>query len=494
MIKGEATMPSEHTERALELRAGDILFYSSSDPESWLIKWGQTLLHKERADTTHAAIAVAPRLILEANPKGLEENEKGVVEETVLAYPKDFEKIRYVFRNPDKKESNISGDISRAAMFFRGERYDYLKIFASQLLQPLKKTRGAEQYGKTFCSALVQRVAEKSNLIRPHPTGKLLSPHALMKYLKTLGWEQIEGARFIRSAAEEEEDREAQKKLLVIARLDRGIVERANRLDANFASRVKELMSSGEPVWRAMLPLLTAKHRVLAERQQLENMLKQVHPDRHKALEILLDRYSDQPDRLRKIVPLAASAHYFPLDLLNMAPLVSQLQSIQTITCNVGHYSIANEMDILEKMRREAIKWLTDEVEVYEQEAHTQITESKFYEVFELYLSDNIEEKMRKDTELRDAMAKWEKGIDQAATLTMQITLVKGLSLSTSREKLLELKNLCTSVLVDEKLRSRAENLLAERENYLGILENWLKARSAQVGDLSMDSPQTFRA
>ncbi|MFL5054604.1 MAG: hypothetical protein ACJ8DE_05070, partial [Microvirga sp.] len=84
-------MPSKHTERALELRAGDILFYSSSDPESWLIKWGQALLHKERADTTHAAIALAPRLILEANPRGLEKNEKGIVEETELAYPRDFE-------------------------------------------------------------------------------------------------------------------------------------------------------------------------------------------------------------------------------------------------------------------------------------------------------------------------------------------------------------------------------------------------------------------
>src|SRR5262245_43148755 len=147
-------MPSKHTDRALELRAGDILFYSSSDWQSWLIKWGQGLLHKERADTTHAAIALAPHLILEANPIGLKENEKGVAEETKLAYPKDSKEIRYVFRNPDKK--NFSDAIARAAMFFRGEQYEYLKIFTSQLLHSLKKARNAEQYGKTFCSALVQ--------------------------------------------------------------------------------------------------------------------------------------------------------------------------------------------------------------------------------------------------------------------------------------------------------------------------------------------------
>src|SRR5262249_5185652 len=146
--------------------------------------------------------------ILEANPIGLKENEKGVAEETKLAYPKDSKEIRYVFRNPDKK--NFSDAIARAAMFFRGEQYEYLKIFTSQLLHSLKKARNAEQYGKTFCSALVQGVAERSNLIPPHPSGKLLSPHALTKYLKALGWEQIEGAKFIRSATEEEEEKTIQ--------------------------------------------------------------------------------------------------------------------------------------------------------------------------------------------------------------------------------------------------------------------------------------------
>lgn len=79
-------MPKEKIEPALWLCTGDILFYSSSDPESWAIKLGQTLLHRERADVTHAAIALAPHLIMEANPEGAGDNEEGVAQETSLIY------------------------------------------------------------------------------------------------------------------------------------------------------------------------------------------------------------------------------------------------------------------------------------------------------------------------------------------------------------------------------------------------------------------------
>ena len=472
-------MPSKNTERALELRAGDIVFYSSSDPESWLIKWGQTIYHRERADTTHAAIALSPRLILEANPRGLEENEKGVVEETILSDPIDFKKIHCVFRKPNEGK-NTSEAIVRAAFFFRGEKYDYLKIFTSQLLEPLRKTRGAAQYGKTFCSALVQRVAEKSDLIPPHPTGKLLSPHALMRYLKSLGWEQIEASRFARSA---EEEREKQiRDDVVSARLGRDIVDRSNKLHATFAASIKKLMSSSEPALRGQLPLLADTHRVLAERKKLENMLVQVHPDRPTALAKLLQQNLNQPDRLRKILALAPGVRSFPLDLLDVAPLLGHLQSIQQLTSNVGHYSIANEMNTLEGMRTETLRWLTDVIEAYEEEAHKLITETRFFEGFESYLDDDVEEKMKKDTRLRDAMTKWERGTDRIATLALQSTLAKGLSLSESRERLLELKRLCASILATETLRSRLENLLAEREIYLRVLEDWLNFRSAQAG------------
>jgi hypothetical protein len=474
-------MPSKNTERALELRAGDIIFYSSSDPESWLIKWGQRIYHRERADTTHAAIALAPRLILEANPRGLEENEKGVVEETILSGPIDFKKIHYVFRKPNEGK-NTSDAIVRAAFFFRGEKYDYLKIFTSQLLEPLRKTRGAAQYGKTFCSALVQRVAEKSELIPPHPTGKLLSPHALMRYLKSLGWEQIEASRFACSA---EEEREKQiRDDLVSARLGRDIVDRSSKLHTTFAASIKKLMSSSEPALRGTLPLLVDTHRVLAERKKLENMLKQVHPDRPTALAKLLEQNLKQPDRLRKILALASGARSFPLDLLDVAPLLGHLQSIQQVTTsNVGHYSIANEMNTLEEMRTETVRWLTDVIEVYEEEAHKLITETRFFEGFESYLDDDIEEKMKKDTKVRDAMTKWERGMDRIATLALQSTLAKGLSLSESRERLLELKRLCASILAAGTLRSRLENLLTERETYLRVLEDWLSFRSAQAGN-----------
>lgn len=475
-------MPSKDIERALELRAGDIVFYSSSHPSSWLNKWGQTALHNERVDTTHAAIALAPQLILEANPRGLADNAKGVAEETKLSYPKDFKKIRYVFRNPDTHD--FSDAIANAAIFFRGEAYDFLTIFTSQLLPRLKKTRGAQQYGKTFCSALVQGVAEKSNLIPPHPTGQILSPHALLKYLKTLGWEQIEGSRFIRSAAEED-GKTRSRQLLVGAGLDSELVDRADKLSETIAERLKDLISTSEPVWRAMVSLLPDQHRLLAEWLELDSILKQAHPDRHEALARLRERHSDRPNFLQKITAHALRAHNFPLDLLNLTPFVSHLKSIQTVVSKVGHY-VANEINNFEKMKRDTIKWMIDEADAYEREARTQITETMFYSVYELYLSDSIQERMEQDTKLRNAMAEWAKRMDQIATSTAQSALAHDLSLSKSRERFLELKQLCTSVLTDENdLRSRLEILLAEREKYVGLLEDWPELRSAERNDSS---------
>jgi hypothetical protein len=309
-----------------------------------------------------------------------------------------------------------------------------------------------------------------------------------MKYLKTLGWEQIEGARFIFSAAEEEERKQVQD-LLVSAGFDRGILNRSNKLIEKVTALLRDLISKGAPIWLAFLPILTGQHRLLATRQKIDSLLKQLHPDADEALAKLRKLYPDQPERLRKIAAHVSRTHYFPFDLLNMVPLVAHLRSIQRIAGNIGHYSIANEMDTLDKMKSEVVKWLTDNVEAYEQEAHTQITETKFYEFFERYLSDNIQEKMKTDTRLRNAMAKWETDMDQIGALAVQIASSRGLSLSTSREELLELKNVCASALVDENLRSRVENLLAERENYLGKLEDWPTLRSAQVCDLSTDNP-----
>jgi hypothetical protein len=477
-----AAMPSKKIEQALELRAGDIVFYSSSHPSSWLNKWGQTVLHRERVDTTHAAIALAPHLILEANPKGLEENAKGVAEETKLTYPDDFEKIRYVFRNPDAHD--VADAIANAAIFFRGEKYDFLKIFTSQLVQPLRKTRGAQQYGKTFCSALVQGVAEKCNLIPPHPSGKLLSPHGLVKYLTALGWEQIEGSRFVRSVAEEGGKKRVLQQL-VDAGLDSELVDRADKLDETFSDRLKDLMSAAAPLLKDTVPLLTSQHRLLAERLELDSILKQVHPDRHEALTRAREWYSDQPNFLRKVAAHAPRVYAFPFDLLNLTPFVLHLASIRTVVSKAGHYSVANEIKNLEKMNRETIKWIIDEVKSSEQEARTQITETKFYEVYDLYLSDSIQERMEHDIKLRNAMTQWENGTDRIATLTSQSALAHGLSLSKAREKLLELKQLCSSVVADEDLRSRLEILLAEREKYVGLIEDWPKLRSAEADDLS---------